>query len=99
MYKEHHLKTDKEYFQSSKTGFKYFEVRLDDRDFDLGDMIILHETEYTGEQMKRGKPLLYTQSQPLEFIITYILRGPKFGIQKGFCVLSVKPRNGWRGWR
>lgn len=78
--KEHKLKTWVEYFQLCKTGQKSFEVRKNDRDYKVGDTIILEEWDnekqtYTGEK--------------LTMAVGYILHGGQFGIEKGYCVMQI----------
>lgn len=41
--KQHFLKTVNPYFQSVYMGTKTFEYRLNDRNFEIGDMVILQE--------------------------------------------------------
>lgn len=86
--KEHNLKTHPEYFRDVIRGFKSFEVRKNDRDFQLGDRLLLKEFE--------PKSKSYTGKEFL-FKITYILDGGGFGIKKGFCVMSIIPIKRSRG--
>ena len=56
--KKHNLKTWPELFQYSMTGLKAFEIRLNDRDFRVGDILHLQEYEpsksvYTGRSISR----------------------------------------------
>lgn len=76
----HELKTWKEYFEEVFTGSKTFEVRVNDRNFRKGDILILKEwdkdkNEYTGRKMAR--------------IVSFILEGGQFGIEKGFVVMAI----------
>lgn len=74
----HNLKTETEYFQAIERGKKKFELRNNDRNFQIGDMVYLEETVngiYTGRILP-----------PLE--IMYILTGGKFGLQEGYCIFS-----------
>lgn len=57
------LKTDPQVFQDVLDGIKTFEIRFNDRDFKVGDEILLKETQFTGVQMKSDEP-------DLQFICT-----------------------------
>lgn len=76
----HELKTLPEYFEEVFMGHKNFEARKNDRDYKLGDTLILKEFEshkgYTGRQLART--------------VNYILHGGKFGIEEGYCVMSIQ---------
>lgn len=79
--KEHALKTWPEYFHEVWEGNKPFEVRKNDRDYQPGDTLRLQEylpaTEvFTGREV--------------EALVSYVLPGGAFGIEKGFCVLGLK---------
>jgi len=56
----HILKTDKDVFDLSWDEDKLYEIRFDDRNFQIGDELFLVETVYTGEKMKAGKSHLNT---------------------------------------
>ena len=54
--KTHHLKTWPKYFQLVRSGHKTFELRIDDRDFQVGDKLTLQEwlptqRRYTGVEI------------------------------------------------
>lgn len=79
--KSHELKTWKPYFMEIFMGKKKFEVRKNDRDFKVGDNLILKEydndkKEYTGREMST--------------YINYILDGGQFGIEEGYVVMSIE---------
>jgi hypothetical protein len=86
---EHELKSDPDCFAASIEGRKPFEVRVNDRNFNVGDTITLRETRWTAEAMAReGKPLVYT-GRSLCREILYMLRGPRFGVAAGWCVMTL----------
>lgn len=87
--KLHELKTNPDVFNAVKTGQKTFEIRLDDRGYEVGDQLLLKQTLHTGEQMKAGMPLEYTGST-FGARITHILRGPIYGLQAGWVILSFR---------
>lgn len=68
------------YFKEAQAGRKMFELRKDDSDYEAGDILVLREWDgyqYTGNEVKRE--------------ITYILRDvPGYGLEKGYCILSLK---------
>lgn len=73
----HYLKTETEYFQAVNNNQKHFELRKNDRNFQLYDIIYLEETVngvYTGRSLP-----------PIE--IKYILHGGKHGLEEGYCVI------------
>ena len=77
----HELKVHIEYFNHLKSGIKDFEVRRNDRDYKLGDELLL----------KEYNPV--TQSLTGNFIhrlVVYILEGGQFGVQKGYIVMGLK---------
>ena len=88
MQKIHELKTDMDVFQAVIDGFKTYQIRLDDRGFSVGDELLLRETEYTGGEMKNGKPLEYTGRSEL-VQVTHILRGPIYGLMSGWVIMSI----------
>lgn len=70
-----------EYFQAVRNREKTFEIRKDDSDYQVGDMLRLRE--YDGEK--------YTGNVVIRQI-TYILRDcPEYGLQPGYCILSIQP--------
>lgn len=74
----HELKTLPEFFQAVKEGIKPFEVRKNDRKFEVGDSLYLREwtgEEYTGRKLIR--------------IITYILENPLY-VKEGYVILAIK---------
>lgn len=78
----HALKCWPEYFKSLDSGEKTFELRKDDRPFELGDKLILQEYN-TATEKYSGKEAVFT--------ISYILRDkPKFGLKPGYCILGLK---------
>lgn len=82
----HNLKTDPDVFAASWFGEKEYEIRFDDRDFKVGDRLILRETEHTGEEMKQGKELIYT-GRMIACYVTHKLNDC-YGLKEGWCILD-----------
>lgn len=80
MSKTHDLKVLTNYFKDICLRKKNFELRLNDRDFQVGDILNLHDfdgKELTGYTVKRT--------------VTYILdNAEKFGLMKGFIIMSIE---------
>ena len=74
----HELKTEKKYYDRVVTGEKKFELRKNDRDFQVGDEIILIEMVEDGTLAIDG----------IRLAIKYILHGPLFGLEAGYCILN-----------
>lgn len=86
--KTHELKTDPEVFDAVRSGRKTFEIRFNDRDFQHGDKLILRRTRFTGGQMRTSCcPLVYTEA--LSCVVCYILHGPIYGLDEGWCIMSI----------
>jgi len=75
----HVLKTWPAYFKEVLIGRKTFEVRRDDREFQVGDTLRLVEwsqqTGHTGRALDRR--------------VTYVLPGGEFGIEEGYVVMGI----------
>ena len=76
----HVMKILPEYFLEVCGGRKNFEIRVDDRDVQVGDTVILREWD-----PKRG----YTGYVTRELRVSYVLRGvPEHGLTLGYCIFS-----------
>lgn len=84
----HELKIWPEVFEVTRVGHKTHEFRKADRNFTVGDVLLLKEWipalsitqgkgRYTGRKLRR--------------LITCISRGPDWGIPEGFVVMSIRP--------
>ena len=75
----HELKILPQYFYLVKSGRKNFELRKDDRNFQVRDLVTLREFydgNYTGLEIKN-------------IPINYILRDcPEYGLKEGYCILG-----------
>uniref|UniRef100_A0A6M3KD99 DUF3850 domain-containing protein n=1 Tax=viral metagenome TaxID=1070528 RepID=A0A6M3KD99_9ZZZZ len=77
----HTLKTWPELFSATVSGHKTFEVRRNDRDFAINDMLCLREWNPTNKA--------YT-GRELTCLVEYILEGGQFGISGEYIVMSIK---------
>jgi len=79
--KVHVLKLWPQFVDPIAYGRKRFEIRRADRDFRVGD--ILHLREWFPERGEWGP-------RNITCFVTYILHGPAFGIEEGFCAMSIE---------
>lgn len=92
----HNVKTQTQWFDRVKAGEKRAEIRVHDRDYQVGD--VLHMTEANAS----GYPITYpTDGSPaegpdaghrtLDVVITHVLPGRMAaGIADGHCLLSIE---------
>ncbi|UFS61261.1 DUF3850 domain-containing protein [Subtercola endophyticus] len=75
----HELKLDREWFPAVAEGRKTVEIRFNDRDYQVGDVLLLKETEdgiYTGEELRR--------------VVTHVLAYN--GLRENWVALSIADR-------
>ena len=84
----HELKTDSAVYRRVYVGLKTYELRKNDRDFKVGDQLLLRETLHTGAEMQSGAPLRYTGSQIIVDVV-HVLYGPIYGLLEGWCIMSI----------
>ena len=74
----HEMKLLSQYYDAVESGNKTFELRKDDRNVQVGDILLLKE--WTGE--------LYTDRQK-KVGVTYVLRNcPQYGLAEGYCIIG-----------
>jgi len=78
--KIHELKTDRQVFNLTIRGIKNYEVRINDRNFKVGDKLRLKEWDsiqkiYTGRTVTRN--------------VDHILFGGHYGISPDYIVMSI----------
>lgn len=71
---EHELRTIDPHWSAVASGLKPFDVRVNDRDFRVGDTLVLINA-VTGDRLWR--------------LVTYIVDGPPF-LPAGLCVMGIK---------
>ncbi len=87
--RKHELKTWPSFFEALYRGEKTFEVRKNDRDFAVGDVLYLREWD-PGKETPRGLEEWCYSGRTLLFEVTYILHGGRFGIEASVCVMGLR---------
>ena len=77
---DHYLKTWPDVFSDTMHGYKKFDLRVNDRGFARGDMLILQEydpetNQYSGRTLMRQ--------------VGYMLEGGRFGLPKNMIIMSL----------
>jgi hypothetical protein len=79
--KTHALKTSIDFFDDILERNKQFEYRKNDRDFRVGDYLLLREYNHNSQN--------YT-GRSISARIDYILENqPQIGLPNGYCVMSI----------
>lgn len=78
---EHNIKILKEYWEKIEVGQKTFEIRKNDRDYQVGDILVFKVINNIEDN---------TYFYPdVNFEITYIHSG--LGLEKGYIAMSIIP--------
>lgn len=83
---KHSVKISPAYFDAVKNGLKTFEIRKLDRDYKIGDTIVL--SEWLFDSYGAGS----YSGRRVNVAITYILTDDQFpdGIKEGYGVLGIR---------
>lgn len=83
--KVHELKIQQDYYENVFNGRKTFELRKNDRGFQVGDLI---QFRVLGKNLFGLDNSILT---PQLYVITYILENvPEYGLDKEYCILGIK---------
>lgn len=80
----HQLKCESEFFNATIERKKEYEIRLNDRDYKVGDFLALNEIEHTD-----AEHFEYTGRSTL-VVVTHVLDDKRF-LPAGFVALGIKP--------
>ncbi|WGM47699.1 hypothetical protein KOAAANKH_02581 [Brevundimonas sp. NIBR10] len=76
----HELKTWPVPFDAVASGLKTWELRLNDRDYQVGDT--LHLFRFDPDQAR------FTDGE-IKGVVTWMLTGPAFGLPEGYCIMTL----------
>ena len=86
----HRLKTLPPYFERVQSGQKTFEIRKNDRDFQVGDIL---ELEYYNPNEPICVGYNYNALSMIKAEVKYILNGGKFGLDADYCIMAIEILN------
>ena len=89
----HELKTWPSFFEAVLSGDKTFEVRRNDRDFAVGDKLVLLEWDPSKSKVRLDdgtvSDLTAFTGRKIEKRVSYVLPGGKWGIAESHCVMGL----------
>lgn len=76
----HYLKIKPEYYKDVECGLKTFELRKNDRNFQVGDILMLIKLDGEGNET----------DQVCRVKVNYILKDcPQYGLKDGYAILGI----------
>lgn len=84
----HDLKCQVPHWEAINDNRKRFEIRKNDRDYRIGDVLILREFEMVEDDSDRPVSNRHT-GRVCQRTVTYVLPGGQFGLAEGFVALSL----------
>lgn len=79
----HELKVWPEFWDDLVSGVKPFEVRKNDRDYQVGDLLVLRA-------WLPGEKRYPDWRSPLAARVTYVMHGGRLGVEEGHVVMGIK---------
>ncbi len=80
----HELKCDTKYFDAVKNGIKTFEARVDDRNFQVGDTLVLREL-----RPNKYDPSVELTDRQCLVAVTYILSCIHPAVTSGHVIMAI----------
>jgi hypothetical protein len=87
--KVHSLKYWTEFFEAVVDGRKPFELRVDDRGYCEGDVLLLEE--WTPDNKTRDRSTGTYTGRATTVLVTYLMRGLILGLKEGWVVMGIRP--------
>jgi hypothetical protein len=88
----HDLKLGRELYEDSASGAKSFEIRLNDRDYRVDDVLLLRAGSQKPSRVEQGEPTFWFDytGQWVLARVTYILGDGKYGVPEGYVIMGTK---------
>lgn len=93
--REHDVKCWPSFFRAIESGHKTFEVRYNDRDYAVGDVLVLRawSPEHRCYSDRDGIVAMFggadVEPAVVRRQITYVMPGGRFGLDPAWCVLGL----------
>lgn len=86
--KLHELKIKHKYLIDIESGIKTFEIRKNDRDYQVGDLV--HFIDLQDFTLNIYQPLIICNQNAL-YRIVYVLKDiPEYGLDIDYCIIGIK---------
>lgn len=79
---EHKLKIQKQYWDKVRNGLKTFEIRKNDRNYQVGDLIHFIP-------ISDNSNMIIPHNQNT-YIITYVFNGGEYGLSSDYCIFGIR---------
>ena len=86
----HELKTWPSFFEAVLNGTKRHEIRRNDRDFAVGDVLHLREWQFRLIEKTPAKDTGWYTGRSLRARVTYVSPGGQVGIAADYVVMSIE---------
>ena len=90
---QHFLKLNDRFFDAVANGIKTFEIRKNDRDYKVGDTLVLKEVNDDGKRLTYADHNLgINLDYEIKVAVTYILTHEDFpdGVPEGYVAMSIE---------
>jgi hypothetical protein len=87
----HELKTWPGPFQAVLDGTKRHEIRVNDRNYQIGDVLWLREWAEPNDPRHDLREFPGYLGRELHVRVTYITAGGQWGLPRNLCVMSIEP--------
>ena len=90
---QHFLKLNDRFFDAVANGIKTFEIRKNDRDYKVGDTLVLKEVNDDGKHLTYADHNLgINLDYEIKVAVTYILTHEDFpdGVPEGYVAMSIE---------
>ncbi|GAK31891.1 hypothetical protein WOSG25_180420 [Weissella oryzae SG25] len=91
--KAHNLKLDNEYFDDVANSLKKFEIRKNDRDYQVGDLLFLQRYS-NGQYLKRtgwgGSSVVGATKENADTLLAQVVYMTEYAQRDGYVVLGIK---------
>lgn len=78
MRQTHHLKIERKYYKAVERGDKKFEIRRNDRNYRVGDIVYFNEVHWG----------IKTGNESDWYEIKYVMRGGKYGLHRDYVIFN-----------